>query len=179
MREEESAGKIQRAVGTNGAPDGEGGNRRVDSEFFEEDGAILDAESGREGFWVKLRKLIGTSYLAEGADDLEWAKIDLLKVEVTLAGNLVFDCKTAGEVDVSGHEPIKTCGVAFEVFIGKQKIFEMGFERVGLGVGLKVCFDGEGSVFCGQGEFLELDVGAIEGKGRLPRRGSECSEHLG
>lgn len=117
--------------------------------------------------------------MAQSADDLKGAKIDLMEVEVAFTGQLVFACKAAGEMDLSGHDSVETCGVAFEIFIGERKIFELGFERVGLSVGAKVCFEGEGSVSCGQGEFLELEVRAFEGKGCPPEGSSEGSQNLG
>ena len=54
LREQETARKIQRVVGTYHAAYSEGRNGGIDGEFFEEDGSVLDAESGREGFWMKL-----------------------------------------------------------------------------------------------------------------------------
>ena len=110
---------------------------------------------------------------------MERTKVDLLKVDVALTRELVFGREAAGEADFSGHDAVEACGLAFEVSVGERQIFERQFDRVGLRVGVKVCCDGDGSVSCGQGEFLELDVGAFEGEGRLPRSGSEGSKHLG
>jgi hypothetical protein len=64
LREKETARKIQRAVGADGAAESEGGNGGINREFLEEDGTVLNREVGLDGFWCKLCKLIISSYLA-------------------------------------------------------------------------------------------------------------------